>query len=132
MAKISEELKPVLKQLQDEGFKVYTYSVSYEPEREINSLYWFENGRILNIQPSSWRHERYARDRFNIGVSYIPSRENGSGCGLSDDDCGTSAENLLKYRKSPTWVRGIINYESMENFLKRESNTLKFYEIETL
>lgn len=132
MAKISEELKPVLKQLQNEGFEVYTYSVSYEPEREINSLYWFENGRILNIQPSSWRHERYARDRFNIGVSYVPSRKNGTGCGLSAEDCGTPAENLLKYRKYPTWVNGSPNYDSMEKFLKRESNVLEFYKIETI
>lgn len=131
MATISKELEPVLKQLQSEGYEVYTYSVSYEPEREINSLYWFENGRILNIQPSSWRNERYARDRFNIGVSYIPSTQNGSGCGLSNDDCGTSAENLLSYRKSPTWVNGVRNYSSMENFLKKE-NVLKFYKIETV
>ena len=84
---------------------------------EINSLFWFENGRVLNIQPSSWRNNRYARDRFNIGVSYVPSQKNGSGCRLSNDDI---ADDLLKYRTAPTWVRGVTNYKNIAQLIKRD------------
>ena len=122
---ISAELKPVLDQLHSEGIEVYTYMTDSD---EVNSLFWFENGRVLNIQPSLWRNERYARDSFNIGVSYVPSHKNGSGCGLSNDDCGTSAEDLLSYRKNPTWVHGSLNYGSMEYYLKKQI-VLEYYEI---
>jgi hypothetical protein len=126
--KISPELKPVLEQLQAEGFKVYTYNCNSNKDKEINSLYWYENGRVLNIQPNSWRDEKYARDRFNLSVSYIPSCENGSGCGLSLFDTGDTANDVLSFRERPTWVRGVENYKSMEHFLKRET-ILEFYEI---
>ena len=122
---ISPELLPVLQQLQQEGFDVYAYETDWYGG-EINSLYWFENGRVLNIQPSSWRNQRYARDRFNIGVSYVPSRENGSGCGLSGDNTGTPAADLLRYRKHPTWVKGATNYRDMQHFLKRDLKFRKF------
>jgi hypothetical protein len=121
------ELMPILNQLQAEGYDVYTYQNN---KNELTSLYWFENGRILNIQSSTWRDARYARDRFNLGVSYIPSREHGSGCGLSDEyETGTPASELLRFRKSPTWVRGITNYKSMQDFLKRET-VLKFSKLD--
>ena len=77
---LCDELMPVLNQLHSDGATVYTF----EPlsGNEYTSLFWFENGRVLNIQPNTWRNERYNRDCFNIGVCYIPSSENGSGCGL--------------------------------------------------
>ena len=114
--KLCPELMPVLRQLQAEGYEVYTYKPLCG--NEYHSLFWFEAGRVLNIQPNTWRNERYARDVFDIGVSYIPSRENGSGCGLSSDDCGTSASELLKYRHNQTWVRGVKNYRDMAHYLK--------------
>ena len=127
---VSEELLPVAKQLQAEGFTLYTYNVEFAPHTEINSIYWFENGRVLNIQPSSWRNTRYNRDCFNLSVSYIPSHKHGSGCGLSPDGWGTSADSILNFRKYPTWVNGIWNYKDMEHFVKLAG--LEFYEIESI
>lgn len=128
---ISTELLPVLQQLQKEGFEVYAYETD-RYQGEINSLYWFENGRVLNIQPNEWRRERYSRDRFDIGVSYIPSSQNGSGCGLSREyyDTGTPAAELLKFRTYPTWVKGAVNYRNIDHYLKRE-NVLKFRKFTT-
>lgn len=124
---ISEELRPVLEQLVSEGYEVWTYTPSYG---EINSLFWYENGRVLNIQPNSWRNDRYARDRFDLGVSYKPSHENGSGCGLTQDihDTGTPAAELLQHRTRPTWVRGIENYSSIEAKIK-DTRPLDFWRI---
>lgn len=116
---LSPELMPVLNQLQAEGREVYAYETD-NYGGEINSLYWYENGRVLNIQPNSWRNQRYARNRFNIGVSYRPSHENGSGCGLNDDDTGTGAESLLEHRAKPTWVKGAMNYRSIEQFIEND------------
>ena len=118
MRKVAEELMPVLKQLQSEGIKVYSYNYDSLKNEEITGLFWYENGRMLNIQGSSWRNFRYARDRFELGVSYIPSRENGSGCGLSPHECGVCACDILKYRKYPTWVKRIENFKSIDHFLK--------------
>lgn len=129
--KLCDELMPVLRQLQSEGFDVYTYTTQYNPPKEYHSLYWFEDGRLLNIQPSTWRNERYNRDLFFIGVSYIPSQQNGSGCSLmGDNDWGLSACDLLKYRREPTWVRGVKNYRDMSDFLKRET-ILKFCKLDS-
>ena len=120
--KLSPELMPVLTQLQSEGLDVYAYETdSYAGE--INSLFWFENGRVLNIQPTTWRRSKYNRDCFTIGVSYVPSQGNGSGCGLvdqKDEGMGLSAADLLKYRKVSTWVRGVTNYQNIEQFIKRD------------
>lgn len=126
--KIANELQPVYKQLRSEGYEVYTYTSQSNKNEEIHSLYWFENGRVLNIQPSSWYNARYARNCFNLSVSYIPSQENGTGCGLSTSDIGTPAEELLLFRNKPTWVRGATNYKSMEHFLQLEK-VLKFHKI---
>lgn len=114
---ISVELRPVLHQLISEGYEVYTYTPSYG---EINSLFWYENGRVLNIQPNSWRNDRYARDRFDLGVSYRPSTKNGSGCGLTQDihDTGTPAAELLQHRTRRAWVHGIENYTGMDEYIK--------------
>ena len=80
-------------------------------------LFWFENGRVLNIQPS----DSYVVWGYRIGVSYIPSRENGSGCDLSGYE-GVRPEYLLTFRNAQTWVRGAKNYKSMTHFL--EKNTI--------
>ncbi len=125
--KLCPELMPVLRQLQREGFEVYTYTCSSCPKHEYASLYWFEGGRVLNIQPNISRNERYWRDVFNIGVSYIPSQHNGSGCGLSPRD-GIPADELLKHRHKPTWVSGVMNYASMQSFLRNEK-VLDFFRL---
>lgn len=126
---IAPELIPVLKKLQEEGLKVYTYTC--DRLNEIHSLYWFENGRVLNIQPNTWRN-KYSPDRYDIGVSYIPSHINGSGCSLNynNNDLGCSTSELLSFRNLPTWVRGVTNYKSMDEFLKKQVGVLKFYELE--
>ena len=80
MRTIAEELKPIYEQLKKEGYEIYTYTCNSNKNNEITSLYWYENNRVLNIQPSTWYNFQYNRDCFNIGVSYIPTRENGSGC----------------------------------------------------
>jgi len=130
--KIASELIPVIKQLQSEGFKVYSYNTFSEPSREIDSLFWFENGRVLNIQPNTWRNKNYCPDRYDLSVSYIPSRENGSGCGLTRDgynNTGVSCAEVLNFRNVTTWIHGAQNYKSMDEYLKRET-VLKFFEIE--
>lgn len=126
---ICPELKPVLDQLHAEGFDVYTYDSSSSPD-EITSLFWYENGRVMNIHPTHWRNSRYARDLFSLGVSYKPTTTNGSGCGLSPEDTmGTPAAELLKYRTLPTWVRGVANYDNIEQKIK-DSRPLNFWKIE--
>lgn len=114
--KISPELLPVLSQLQDEGFEVYAYTDD-RYSGEINSLFWYENGRVLDVQPNQWR-SRSNRDHFDIGVEYVPSSANGSGSRLSNDDTGVRAEDLLKYRKRSTWNFGYRNFKSMADFIK--------------
>jgi len=130
---IAQELIPVLKQLQNEGFKVYSYKTLSNPEKEVDSLYWFEKGRILNIYPSVWKSE-HNKNCYFIGVDYIPSAQNGSGCRLNNDDnnnWGFPASHLLEFRNIGTWVRDVKNYNSMEHFLKKET-ILKFYELEVI
>jgi hypothetical protein len=123
--KIAIELQPVYNQLVSEGFEVYTYDNHTD---EISSLYWYENGRVLDIQPSIWRRS-YNPDLYNLGVSYIPSSSTGSGCRLSPENgMGTAAEDLLKYRHEATWVRDAKHYTSMVHFLKGEK-VLNFYQI---
>jgi hypothetical protein len=129
MRKIAEELKPIYEQLKNEGFEVYSYTCESNKDNEITSFYWYENGRVLNIQPSTWYNSRYNRDCFHISVSYIPSTQNGSGCGLSESNWGIMAEDLLNHRNIPTWVNRIENYKSMDDFLKRET-ILKFHKVE--
>jgi hypothetical protein len=125
LSKIAPELKPVLEVLLNEGREVYTYSQGVD-HGEITSLFWYENCRVLVIQPSSWRNYNYARDRFSLGVCYCPSSQNGSGCGLSPEDTqGTPAQDLLNYRDVTTWVRGITNYRSMSDYLTH--NTILEY-----
>jgi hypothetical protein len=127
--KIAPELKPILDQLHKEGHKVYTYESDWHGG-EINSLFWFEGGRVLNIQPTTWFNHKHLRDVYRLGVCYIPSRKNGSGCGLSPEDgFGTSASEILKYRNALTWVRGVKNYPSMEAYLKKQT-ILKYFEVE--
>ena len=78
---ITEELIPVYKQLKSEGHKVYSYHTHYTNlvgGGEIHSLYWYENGRILDIQPSTWRN-KYNRDCYHLSTAYIPNGETGSG-----------------------------------------------------
>jgi hypothetical protein len=123
---VSKELLPILQQLIDEGYTVYSYAPYYGDE--INSLYWYEGERVLNIQPSTWRNARYARDRFEIGVSYKPSYENGCGCGLSPHEDGTIAADLLRYRFKPTWVRGVKNYDSIKQNI-RDNAPLEFHKL---
>ena len=119
---VSPELMPVLEQLIDEGYTVYTYvSATGRGEAELNSLYWYENGRVLDIQPNTWRN-RYERDRYNLSVSYKPSRENGSGCRLAGEDTGSAAADLLKFRQYPTWVhrkhKDPENYKGIDGHIK--------------
>lgn len=114
--KLCPELMPILKQLQSEGYKVYTYKPN--EGGEYHSLFWFEGGRVLDIQPTQWRNARSNRDSFRIGTQYVPSAMNGSGCLLSAHDNPTPADSLLGYRREPTWVSGVQNYKSMEHYLK--------------
>lgn len=122
--KVAIELMPVLNQLQSEGFKVYSYDYKVSAGEEITGLFWYENGRVLDIQGNSWRHARYARDRFNLSTEYFPSSSNGSGCCLSiqadgSNDTGVNASDALNFRNNRTWVKGYTNYPSMESYLKR-------------
>ncbi|MBF9645477.1 hypothetical protein IAI43_12135, partial [Streptococcus pseudopneumoniae] len=55
---VTEDLKPIFEQLKAEGYKVYSYETHYNPNDEIDSLYWFENGRVLSVQPNTWRNIR--------------------------------------------------------------------------
>ena len=129
---IAEALKPVYDQLVSEGFDVYTYTCESNKNNPIDSLYWYENGRVLNIQASQWYNKNYNPDCFFLYTSYIPSSDNGSGCRLTNDDnnnWGFSAANLLELRKYPTWVRGIKNYSSMDHFLSGEK-ILHFHKVE--
>lgn len=130
---IAPELKPIALQLQAEGYTLYTYTCeSKENKNEINSFWWFENGRVLQIQPNSWYNQRYNRDCFNLSVSYIPSHQNGSSCGLSNDNNeGVTADKLLSFRKYPTWVKGSVNYTSIEDYLRKQT-VLTWYEIEKI
>lgn len=127
--KLCNELMPVLHQLQSQGATVYTYTPI--DDREYHSLFWLENGRVLNIQPNTRRHYKFARDRFDLGVSYVPSIENGSGCGLTQDryDTGTPAAELLSFRNRPTWVHGVQNYKSMAALIK-DHRPLEFFELD--
>lgn len=118
MRKVCNELMPVLEQLLNEGHGVYSYDYGICANDEITGLFWYEGGRVLDIQGSTWRNEKYNRDCFTIGVCYVPSHENGSGCGLIDNSWGISAEDLLKYRHEKTWVKGITNYKHMGEFLR--------------
>lgn len=124
--KLCPQLMPVLHQLQREGFTVYTYQNN---KRELESLFWYENGRVLNIQADMWRSPVFP-DSFNLSVSYVPSERNGSGCRLSDDD-GVRAGDALKYRNSYTWVRGAVNYKSMQQFLDGRGSALKYAELDS-
>jgi len=126
---ITPELQEVYEQLKNEGFEVYTYTCESNKNEEITSLYWFENGRVLDIQPSSWYNKKYNSDCFNLSVAYFPSRENGSGYLLSPSDWGMMAKDLLKYRKNRALVNS-INYTSMENFLKHQGKILRFHKVE--
>lgn len=122
MYKIAPELKEVLRQLISEGKEVYSYTQGCERRGEITSLFWWEGNRMLDIQPSSWYHSEYARDRFNLGVDYVPDRHTGSGCRLSPEKgMGTPASELLKYRNKPTWVRGAKHWKSLEDWLKHQT-----------
>lgn len=121
--KIKEELKPVVLRLQSEGIAVYTYTCESKQNKPIDSLYWYDDKqkRVLNIQPEYF-------GGYNLGVSYIPSRSNGSGCGLSPED-GTDADSILRYRDYPTWVNGVWHYKSIEDFIKRQT-VLTFYKLD--
>jgi len=121
--KVAPELMPVLNQLQKEGYTVYSYDYSSCNGQEITGLFWYENGRVLDIQGNSWRNARYARDRFNLSTEYFPSRTNGSGCCLSiqadgSNDTGVNASDVLNFRNNRTWVNGYTDYSSMESYLK--------------
>lgn len=117
MSKLHTDLQPVFQQLRNEGKEVYTYTPSIG---EVKSLFWFENGRVLNIQPDTMRG-------FNLSVSYVPSVQNGSGCQLSED-YGMRAEDVLKFRNAATWVSGVTHYKNMAQFLKGQT-VLKWFEL---
>jgi len=130
---LCDDLMPVLKQLQSEGLEVYSYTSMDMRQRgtATKSLYWFENGCVLNIQPDEFGWY------YNLGVSYIPSSANGSGCRLTHADGygyhpeGVRADEVLKFRNAATWVRGAQNYKSMEHFLKEQSKfVLKFAKLD--
>jgi hypothetical protein len=117
--KITDELLPIYNQLKNEGFSVYTYTCESMKDKEIESLYWWENGRILSIQKDYF-------GGYNLSVSYISSRENGAGCRISEDN--SFAKYALTFRDSPTWVNGVKNYISMKDFLNKQT-VLTWYEI---
>lgn len=118
---IKSDLLPIVKELQSQGIDVYTYTCDSKQDKPVDSLYWYDGIRVLNIQPEYF-------GGYNLGVSYKPSMENGSGCRLSPN-YGTDADSILSYSQTPTWVRGVWNYSSMEDFLKREK-ILTFYKLE--
>lgn len=124
---LAPELQNVYNTLISEGYEVYTYTCSSNQEEEIDALFWYENHRVLSIQASSWRSALYARDLFNLYTEYWPSVESGSGCLLSGDSYGTSANQLLHYRKEYTWIEH-TPYASMDDFLKCKK-VLKFHKI---
>lgn len=116
---INEELLPIVRQLLNEGYRLYTF-LNYL-RKPSNCFFWFENGRVLNIQPS-W----HGLDLYHLGVSYVPGRGVGTGCGILPTDDPIPAAELLQYRQNRTWVRDAVEYASMEHFLKRHS---EYFEI---
>lgn len=116
---LAPELQEIYNTLTNEGHEVYTYTFTSMDAEEILCLCWFENGRVLNIQQSTWYNARYARDLFTLSNDYVPTRENGSGCRLSPEDTmGTHPADLLTYRHTPTWVHTAKQYRDMPHFLK--------------
>ncbi len=104
--KLVKELQPVLDQLTREGYDVYSYEGrSLYGEQVYRSLFWYEGGRVLNIQCNSWYNAKCARERFDLNTSYIPSQRNGSGCGLTqeDHDTGVEPSEILNYRNRRTY-----------------------------
>lgn len=116
---LAPELQEIYNTLTREGHEVYTYTFSSMGNEEILCLCWFENGRVLNIQQSTWYNAHYARDLFTLNNDYIPSRENGTGCRLSPENTmGTPPADLLSYRHTPTWVQNAKQYHDMAHFLR--------------
>lgn len=123
--KAHENILEVVKKLQSEGFELWTFETD---RNKILSFYWYENGRVLNINPDTVLRG-YC---WNFGTSYYPSIKNGTGCALTDRthhgywDEWITLEHFEKLRKIATWVRNIKNYSSMEDFLKNQK-ILKWY-----
>ena len=124
--KLNNNLMPLLKRLKQEGYAVYTYTSQSLQQRneEYNSLYWYENGRVLNVQKDYF-------GGYNLGVSYVPVAKsgNGNGCRLSPD-YGVHPDEILKYRKEVTWVKGVTNYRDIKQFIKKEKAGLIFIELD--
>jgi hypothetical protein len=116
--KIHPNLEKYYNQLKAEGFKVYTFVGHNVNTPFIKTLKWYENGRVLSLEIDYFGH-------MNISHNYIPSKTNGSGCRLGEEK---EEFNFDLLRKTGAWVNGFVNYNSMDDFLKREK-ILTWYEV---
>lgn len=120
---VQKELKPIYNYLKDKGYQVFGFA-AHGPHI-INCLFWYHNGKVFNIQTNTRYRPIYADDLFDFGISFIPSREYGSGVTLY---AGVSAadifNNIEKYYQTPpknyNYPLGAIkHYKNMEAYLKR-------------
>lgn len=117
-------LVDVYKKLVSEGYDVYSYTCE-SCGKFFNSLYWYENGRMLSISPEYFGNYRLLH-------VYISSTHNGSGSRLDKSRYGELPSNLLSFRNNVlgSWVKDIKNYKSIEHFLKsKERYPLKFFKV---
>lgn len=117
---LSPLLIPVYEQLKQEGYDIYTFDSKYYPRKAITSVYWYENGRILDIQRGEF-------SAYKLYTAYIPTEINGSGCKLA---VNSDPLNLLQYRNIPLpdWIRGVRNYKSGPHFISKQV-VLEWFEI---
>lgn len=94
--KIQAELQPIVDYLKNEKNVTEIFGFDAHFTKEFNCLFWYYNGKVFNIQTNSWYNSKYANDRFDVGLSIVPSHEFGSGVGISTNEMGVSGEFILE------------------------------------
>lgn len=118
--KTQAELQPVVDYLRSKGITEIKGFDAHNT-KEINCLFWYYEGKVFNIQTNSWYNAKHSNDRFDVGFSIVPSREKGSGVGISTDELGVSGqhilENIEKYLNT-NLGNGYKHYKSLSDHQK--------------